>query len=201
MRKWENLKKLTEDCKKTVKSLWKPAVAGAVIATASIGITCGIAATTKAVDKTYKNFKQAEKTLNKNNAKPKFLDRAVDNPTYEVKKPDWYVKECMQKQNLWLTYVYVIRYGINMNSEQLERLANLVTRESYEYKVTVRNYPQSWQTVNPKESVPFETVPVGTVAKGIPKEVFDKKLDILILEDINSRVIDQDKNGWLVLHD
>ena len=198
MGKWTNFK---AEVKEEVKMLWKPVVAGTVIAFLAIGAATGIKAGSNAIDKAYKNFKQAEKTLNKNNVRAKFLDRAVDNPTYEVKKPDWYVKECMQKQNLWLTYVYVIRYGVNMNSEQLERLANLVTRESYEYKVTVRNYPQSWQTVNPKESVPFETVPVGTVAKGIPREIFDKKIDILILEDINSRVIDQDKNGWLVLHD
>ena len=198
MGKWTNFK---NGVKEEVRVLWKPVLAGTIIAFGLIGAATGIKAASKAIDNAYKNFKQAEKTLNKNNVRAKFLDRAVDNPTYEVKKPDWYVKECMQKQNLWLTYVYVIRYGINMNSEQLERLANLVTRESYEYKVTVRNYPQSWQTVNPKESVPFETVPFGTVAKGIPKEVFDKKLDILILADINSRVIDRDNNGWLVLHD
>lgn len=198
MGKWDNFKK---EVKEEVKMLWKPIVAGTVIAFALMGTATGIAMATKAVDKAYKNFKQVEKTLNKNNVKPKFLDRNVGTPTYEVKKPDWYVKECMQKQNLWITYVYVIRYGVNMNSEQVERLANLVTRESYEYKVTVRNYPNSWQTVNKSESVPFETVPTGTVAKGIPKEIFDKKIDLLILSDIDSRVIDQDKNGWLVLHD
>ena len=198
MGKWTNFKK---EIKEEIRVLWKPVVAGTVIAFALIGTATGISIASKTVNKAYKNFKQVEQKLNKNNVKAKFLDRAVDKPTYEVKKPDWYVKECMQKQNLWLTYVYVVRYGININSEQLEKLANLVTRESYEYKVTVRNYPQSWQTVNPKESVPFETVPAGTVAKGIPREVFDKKLDLLILSDINSRVIDQDKNSWLVLHD
>lgn len=196
MGKWTNFKK---EVKEEVKMLWKPFVAGTVIAFLAIGATIGIKAATKAVENAYKDFKQAEKTLNKNGAKPKFLDRG--NPTYTVKKPDWYVAECMKKQNLWLTYIYTVRYGVNINSEQLERLANLVTRESYEYKVTVRNYPKSWQTTDPKNSVPFETVPTGTVANGIPKEIFDKKIDILILADINSRVIDQNKNGWLVLHD
>ena len=196
MTKWEKFK---NEVKEEVKMLWKPVVAGTVIAFLAIGVATGVKAATKAVENAYKDFKKAEKTLNKNGAKPKFLDRG--NPTYTVKKPDWYVKECMEKQNLWLTYIYVIRYGVNINSEQLEKLANLVTRESYEYKVTVRNYPQSWQTTDPKNSVPFETVPVGTVANGIPKEVFDKKIDILIVADINSRVIDRDKNGWLVLHD
>lgn len=196
MTKW---KKFKNEVKEEVRMLWKPVVAGTVIAFLAIGVATGIKAATNAVDQAYKDFKKAEKTLNKNGVKPKFLDRGT--PTYTVKKPDWYVKECMEKQNLWLTYIYVIRYGVNINSEQLERLANLVTRESYEYKVTVRNYPQSWQTVNKAESVPFETVPVGTVANGIPKEIFDKKIDILIVADINSRVIDRDKNGWLVLHD
>jgi hypothetical protein len=196
MTKWEKFK---NEVKEEVRMLWKPVVAGTVIAFLAIGVATGIKAATNAVDQAYKDFKKAEKTLNKNGVKPKFLDRGT--PTYTVKKPDWYVKECMEKQNLWLTYIYVIRYGVNINSEQLERLANLVTRESYEYKVTVRNYPQSWQTVNKAESVPFETVPVGTVANGIPKEIFDKKIDILIVADINSRVIDRDKNGWLVLHD
>ena len=196
MTKWEKFK---NEVKEEVRMLWKPVVAGTVIAFMAIGATIGIKAANKAISNAYKDFKQAEKTLNPNKVKPKFLDRG--NPTYTVKRADWYVKECMQKQNLWLTYIYVVRYGVNMNSEQLERLANLVTRESYEYKVTVRNYPQSWQTVNKAESVPFETVPVGTVANGIPKEIFDKKIDLLILADINSRVIDQDKNGWLVLHD
>lgn len=196
MTKWEKFK---NEVKEEVRMLWKPVVAGTVIAFLAIGVATGIKAATNAVDQAYKDFKKAEKTLNKNGVKPKFLDRGT--PTYTVKKPDWYVKECMEKQNLWLTYIYVIRYGVNINSEQLERLANLVTRESYEYKATVRNFPQSWQTTDPKNSVPFETVPVGTVANGIPKEVFDKKIDILIVADINSRVIDQNKNGWLVLHD
>lgn len=196
MTKWEKFK---NEVKEEVRMLWKPVVAGTVIAFLAIGVATGIKAATNAVDQAYKDFKKAEQTLNKNKVRAKFLDRGT--PTYTVKKADWYVKECMQKQNLWLTYIYTIRYGVNINSEQLERLANLVTRESYEYKVTVRNYPQSWQTVNKAESVPFETVPVGTVANGIPKEIFDKKIDILILADINSRVIDRDKNGWLVLHD
>lgn len=196
MGKWTNFK---AEVKEYGKMLWKPVLAGTVIAFMAIGATIGIKAANKAISNAYKDFKQAEKTLNKNGAKPKFLDRGT--PTYTVKKADWYVKECMQKQNLWLTYIYVVRYGVNINSEQLERLANLVTRESYEYKATVRNFPQSWQTTDPKNSVPFETVPVGTVANGIPKEIFDKKIDILILADINSRVIDQNKNGWLVLHD
>ena len=196
MTKWEKFK---NEVKEEVRMLWKPVVAGTVIAFLAIGVATGIKAATNAVDQAYKDFKKAEKTLNKNGVKPKFLDRGT--PTYTVKQPDWYVKECMEKQNLWLTYIYVIRYGVNINSEQLEKLANLVTRESYEYKVTVRNYPQSWQTTDPKNSVPFETVPVGTVANGIPREVFDKKIDILIVADINSRVIDNQKNGWLVLHD
>lgn len=196
MTKWEKFK---NEVKEEVRMLWKPVVAGTVIAFLAIGVATGIKAATNAVDQAYKDFKKAEQTLNKNKVRAKFLDRGT--PTYTVKKADWYVKECMQKQNLWLTYIYTIRYGVNINSEQLERLANLVTRESYEYKVTVRNYPQSWQTTDPKNSVPFETVPVGTVANGIPKEIFDKKIDILILADINSRVIDRDKNGWLVLHD
>lgn len=196
MGKWTNFKK---EVKEEVKMLWKPVVAGTVIAFLAIGATIGIKAATNAVDQAYKDFKKAEQTLNKNKVRAKFLDRGT--PTYTVKKADWYVKECMQKQNLWLTYIYTIRYGVNINSEQLERLANLVTRESYEYKATVRNFPQSWQTTDPKNSVPFETVPTGTVANGIPKEIFDKKIDILILADINSRVIDQNKNGWLVLHD
>lgn len=196
MGKWESFKK---EVKEEVKMLWTPVVVSTVIAFTLIGVATGIKAATKAVENAYKDFKQAEKTLNKNGAKPKFLDRG--NPTYTVKKPDWYVAECMKKQNLWLTYIYTVRYGVNINSEQLERLANLVTRESYEYKVTVRNYPKSWQTTDPKNSVPFETVPTGTVANGIPKEIFDKKIDMLILADINSRVIDQNKNGWLVLHD
>ena len=196
MTKWTNFKK---EFKEEVKMLWKPVVAGTIIAFMAIGVATGIKAATNAVDQAYKDFKKAEQTLNKNKVRAKFLDRGT--PTYTVKKADWYVKECMQKQNLWLTYIYTIRYGVNINSEQLERLANLVTRESYEYKATVRNFPQSWQTTDPKNSVPFETVPVGTVANGIPQEVFDKKIDLLILADINSRVIDQDKNGWLVLHD
>lgn len=196
MGKWTNFK---AEVKEYGKMLWKPVLAGTVIAFMAIGATIGIKAANKAISNAYKDFKQAEKTLNPNKVKPKFLDRGT--PTYTVKKADWYVKECMQKQNLWLTYIYTIRYGVNINSEQLERLANLVTRESYEYKATVRNFPQSWQTTDPKNSVPFETVPVGTVANGIPKEVFDKKIDILIVADINSRVIDQNKNGWLVLHD
>ena len=196
MTKWEKFK---NEVKEEVRMLWKPVVAGTVIAFLAIGVATGIKAATNAVDQAYKDFKKAEQTLNKNKVRAKFLDRGT--PTYTVKKADWYVKECMQKQNLWLTYIYTIRYGVNINSEQLEKLANLVTRESYEYKVTVRNYPQSWQTTDPKNSVPFETVPVGTVANGIPKEIFDKKIDILILADINSRVIDQNKNSWLVLHD
>lgn len=196
MTKWEKFK---NEVKEEVRMLWKPVVAGTVIAFLAIGVATGIKAATNAVDQAYKDFKKAEQTLNKNKVRAKFLDRGT--PTYTVKKADWYVKECMQKQNLWLTYIYTIRYGVNINSEQLERLANLVTRESYEYKATVRNFPQSWQTTDPKNSVPFETVPVGTVANGIPKEIFDKKIDILILADINSRVIDRDKNGWLVLHD
>ncbi len=196
MGKWTNFKK---EFKEEVKMLWKPVVAGTVIAFMAIGVATGIKAATNAVENAYKDFKKAEKTLNPNGVRPKFLDRGK--PTYTVKKADWYVKECMQKQNLWLTYIYAVRYGVNINSEQLEKLANLVTRESYEYKATVRNFPQSWQTTDPKNSVPFETVPVGTVANGIPKEVFDKKIDILIVADINSRVIDQNKNGWLVLHD
>lgn len=196
MTKWEKFK---GEVKEYGKMLWKPIVAGTVIAFVTIGVATGLKAASNAIDKAYKDFKQAEKTLNPNKVRAKFLDRGT--PTYTVKKPDWYVAECMKKQNLWLTYIYTVRYGVNINSEQLENLANLVTRESYEYKVTVRNYPQSWQTTDPKNSVPFETVPTGTVANGIPKEVFDKKIDLLILADINSRVIDQDKNGWLVLHD
>lgn len=196
MGKWTNFKK---EFKEEVKMLWKPVVVGTVIAFMAMGIATGIKAATKAVENAYKDFKKAEQTLNKNKVKPKFLDRGK--PTYTVKKPDWYVAECMKKQNLWITYIYTVRYGVNINSEQLEKLANLVTRESYEYKVTVRNFPQSWQTTDPKNNVPFETVPVGTVANGIPKEIFDKKIDILIVADINSRVIDNQTNGWLVLHD
>ena len=196
MGKWTNFK---NEVTEYGKMLWKPVLAGTVIAFMAIGATIGIKAANKAISNAYKDFKKAEKTLNPNKVRAKFLDRGK--PTYTVKKPDWYVAECMKKQNLWLTYIYTVRYGVNINSEQLERLANLVTRESYEYKVTVRNYPQSWQTTDPKNSVPFETVPTGTVANGIPQEVFDKKIDLLILADINSRVIDQDKNGWLVLHD
>lgn len=196
MTKWESFK---AGVKEEVRVLWKPVLAATIIAFGLIGVATGIKAASNAIDKAYKDFKKAEQTLNPNKVKPKFLDRGT--PTYTVKQADWYVAECMKKQNLWLTYIYTVRYGVNINSEQLERLANLVTRESYEYKVTVRNYPQSWQTTDPKNDVPFETVPVGTVANGIPREVFDKKIDILILADINSRVIDRDSNGWLVLHD
>ena len=188
MTKWEKFK---NEVKEEVKMLWKPVVAGTVIAFLAIGVATGVKAATKAVENAYKDFKKAEKTLNKNGAKPKFLDRGT--PTYTVKKADWYVKECMEKQNLWLTYIYVIRYGVNINSEQLERLANLVTRESYEYKKFITENPNAWQTQGEDNSdydyennIPFLAYPKGTTDCEMPKEVFEKKLDVKLLNMIEA---------------
>ena len=108
-----------------------------------------------------------------------------------LRKPDWFIQEVMDKQNFKLTLWHLERSGIKYTQTDAINLANLVSRESDEYKWYVKKDKKYSGTQG------FEVLLPGTRACGIKAEIFDKGVDKVILDDINSRA----KQGHLVLHD
>ena len=108
-----------------------------------------------------------------------------------LKKPDWFIQEVMDKQNFKLTLWHLERSGIKYTQTDAINLANLVSRESDEYK---------WYVNKDKKysgAQGFEVPLKGTRACGIKAEIFEKGVDRVILEDINKR----GNEHPLVLHD
>ena len=108
-----------------------------------------------------------------------------------LKKPDWFIQEVMDKQNFKLTLWHLERSGIKYGQTDAINLANLVSRESDEYK---------WYVNKDKKysgAQGFEVLLRGTRACEIKAEIFDKGVDKVILDDINKRGNEKP----LVLHD
>jgi len=108
-----------------------------------------------------------------------------------LKKPDWFIQEVMDKQNFKLTLWHLERSGIKYTQTDAINLANLVSRESDEYKWYVNKDKKYSGTQG------FEVLLQGTRACGIKAEIFEKGVDRVILEDINKR----GNEHPLVLHD
>ena len=119
------------------------------------------------------------------------LGFAKTNKCVNLRKPDWFIQETMDKQNFKLTLWHLERSGIKYTQTDAINLANLVSRESDEYKWYVKKDKKYSGTQG------FEVLLPGTRACGIKAEIFDKGVDKVILDDINSRA----KQGHLVLHD
>ena len=108
-----------------------------------------------------------------------------------LRKPDWFIQEVMDKQNFKLTLWHLERSGIKYTQADAINLANLVSRESDEYKWYVNKDKKYSGTQG------FEVLLRGTRACGIRNEIFDKGVDKVILDDINKRGNEKP----LVLHD
>lgn len=108
-----------------------------------------------------------------------------------LRKADWFIQEVMDKQNFKLTLWHLERSGIKYTQTDAINLANLVSRESDEYKWYVNKDKKYSGTQG------FEVLLPGTRACGIRNEIFDKGVDKVILDDINKR----GNEHPLVLHD
>lgn len=108
-----------------------------------------------------------------------------------LRKPDWFIQEVMDKQNFRLTLWHLEKSGINYTQTEAINLANLVSRESDEYKWYVNKDKKYSGTQG------FEVLLKGTRACGIRNEIYDKGVDKVILDDINKRGNEKP----LVLHD
>lgn len=116
---------------------------------------------------------------------------AKESKCVNLKKPDWFIQEVMDKQNFKLTLWHLERSGIKYTQTDAINLANLVSRESDEYKWYVKKDKKYSGTQG------FEVLLQGTRACGIKAEIFEKGVDRVILEDINKR----GNEHPLVLHD
>ena len=108
-----------------------------------------------------------------------------------LRKPDWFIQEVMDKQNFKLTLWHLERSGIKYTQADAINLASLVSRESDEYKWYVNKDKKYSGTQG------FEVLLPGTRACEIRNEIYDKGVDRVILEDINKR----GNEHPLVLHD
>ena len=116
---------------------------------------------------------------------------AKTNKCVNLRKPDWFIQEVMDKQNFKLTLWHLEKSGIKYSQGDAISLANLVSRESDEYKRYVKKDKKYSGTQG------FEVLLPGTRGCGIKAEIFDKGVDRVILDDINKRGNEKP----LVLHD
>lgn len=110
-----------------------------------------------------------------------------------IQTPDWLVNSMIKQQNFDLAVKVLKDNGFGENEEMAYKLANLVTRESYEYKKFIAENPNAWQTQDEDNSdydyennIPFLAYPKGTTDCEMPKEVFEKKLDVKLLNMIEA---------------
>lgn len=110
-----------------------------------------------------------------------------------IQTPDWLVNSMIKQQNGELAVKVLKENGFGENEEMAYKLANLVTRESYEYKKFITENPNAWQTQGEDNSdydyennIPFLAYPKGTTDCEMPKEVFEKKLDVKLLNMIEA---------------
>ena len=110
-----------------------------------------------------------------------------------IQTPDWLVNSMIKQQNFSLALKVLKENGFGENEEMAYKLANLVTRESYEYKKFITENPNAWQTQGEDNSdydyennIPFLAYPKGTTDCEMPKQVFEKKLDVKLLNMIEA---------------
>ena len=110
-----------------------------------------------------------------------------------IQTPDWLVNSMIEQQNGELAVKVLKDNGFGENGELAYKLANLATRESYEYKKFIQENPNAWQTQedsdkdwNYENNIPFMAYRQGTVDCEMPKEVFEKKLDVKLLNMIEA---------------
>lgn len=110
-----------------------------------------------------------------------------------IQTPDWLVNSMIKQQNFSLALKVLKENGFGEDGELAYKLANLVTRESYEYKKFITENPNAWQTQGEDNSdydyennIPFLAYPKGTTDCEMPKEVFEKKLDVKLLNMIEA---------------
>ena len=110
-----------------------------------------------------------------------------------IQTPDWLVNSMIKQQNFSLALKVLKENGFGEDGELAYKLANLVTRESYEYKKFITENTNAWQTQGEDNSdydyennIPFLAYPKGTTDCEMPKEVFEKKLDVKLLNMIEA---------------
>lgn len=110
-----------------------------------------------------------------------------------IQTPDWLVNSMIKQQNGELAIKVLKDNGFGENEELAYKLANLATRESYEYKKFIKENPNAWQTQSDddkdykyEDNIPFLAYPKGTTDCEMPKEVFEKKLDVKLLNMIEA---------------
>ena len=110
-----------------------------------------------------------------------------------IQTPDWLVNSMIKQQNGELAVKVLKENGFGEDGELAYKLANLVTRESYEYKKFIGENPNAWQTQSDddkdykyEDNIPFMAYPKGTTDCEMPKEVFEKKLDVKLLNMIEA---------------
>ena len=110
-----------------------------------------------------------------------------------IQTPDWLVNSMIKQQNGEFALKVLKDNGFGENGELAYKLANLVTRESYEYKKFIGENPNAWQTQSDddkdykyEDNIPFMAYPKGTTDCEMPKEVFEKKLDVKLLNMIEA---------------
>lgn len=110
-----------------------------------------------------------------------------------IQTPDWLVNSMIKQQNFSLALKVLKENGFGEDGELAYKLANLVTRESYEYKKFIAENPNAWQTQGEDNSdydyennIPFLAYPKGTTDCEMPKDVFEKKLDVKLLNMIEA---------------
>lgn len=110
-----------------------------------------------------------------------------------IQTPDWLVNSMIKQQNFSLAVKVLKDNGFGENEELAYKLANLATRESYEYKKFIKENPNAWQTQGEDNSdydyennIPFLAYPKGTTDCEMPKQVFEKKLDVKLLNMIEA---------------
>lgn len=110
-----------------------------------------------------------------------------------IQTPDWLISSMIKQQNFSLAIKVLKDNGFGENEELAYKLANLATRESYEYKKFIKENPNAWQTQedsdkdwNYENNIPFLAYRQGTVDCEMPKEVFEKKLDVKLLNMIEA---------------
>lgn len=110
-----------------------------------------------------------------------------------IQTPDWLVSSMIEQQNFSLAVKVLKDNGFGENEDLAYKLANLATRESYEYKKFIKENPNAWQTQSDddkdykyEDNIPFLAYPKGTKDCEMPKEVFEKKLDVKLLNMIEA---------------
>ena len=110
-----------------------------------------------------------------------------------IQTPDWLVNSMIKQQNGELAVKVLKENGFGEDGELAYKLANLVTRESHEYKKFITENPNAWQTQGEDNSdydyennIPFLAYRQGTVDCEMPKEVFEQKLDVKLLNMIEN---------------